>query len=171
MSKIEIILNASPELLDALRNLSALVPATNTQTAPVQQTPPAAPAQNPVTHTYPLPDYSQVQPQYGQAPVPQQQYAQQAAPQYGQAPVPQQQYAPPASQQPSQTVIPGTVPTAAQTYTMEQLSVAATSLMDQGKTVVLQQLLQSFNVPSMMQLPKEQYGNFATQLRALGARI
>ncbi|MFL0197361.1 hypothetical protein ACJDU8_17600 [Clostridium sp. WILCCON 0269] len=63
------------------------------------------------------------------------------------------------------------VPTAIQTYTMDQLALAATQLMDAGKQVQLQQLLASFGVQALTFLPKEQYGAFATQLRAMGAQI
>ena len=64
-----------------------------------------------------------------------------------------------------------TVPTTAQTYTQDQLALAASGLMDAGKLAELQQLLASFNVASLVQLPKEQYGAFATKLREMGAKI
>lgn len=64
-----------------------------------------------------------------------------------------------------------TVPTTAQTYTQDQLALAASGLMDAGKLAELQQLLASFNVASLVQLPKEQYGVFATKLREMGAKI
>jgi hypothetical protein len=63
------------------------------------------------------------------------------------------------------------VPTASQTYTMEQLAVAATQLVDAGRRTELVSLLQTFGVQALTALPKEQYGAFATQLRALGAKI
>lgn len=65
----------------------------------------------------------------------------------------------------------GTVPTTAQTYTMEQLAVAATQLVDAGRRGELVSLLAQFGVQALTALPKEQYGNFATHLRAMGARI
>lgn len=64
-----------------------------------------------------------------------------------------------------------TVPTSIQTYTMEQLAVAATQLVDAGRRSELVSLLQTFGVQALTALPKEQYGAFATQLRALGAKI
>lgn len=64
-----------------------------------------------------------------------------------------------------------TVPTSSQTYTMEQLAVAATQLVDSGRRAELVNLLQTFGVQALTVLPKEQYGAFATQLRALGAKI
>ena len=64
-----------------------------------------------------------------------------------------------------------TVPTTAQTYTMEQLAVAATQIVDVGRRTELINLLNSFGVQALTALPKDQYGTFATQLRALGAKI
>jgi len=64
-----------------------------------------------------------------------------------------------------------TVPTTVQTYTMEQLAVAATQIVDAGRRTELVGLLSSFGVQALTALPKEQYGAFATQLRALGAKI
>lgn len=66
---------------------------------------------------------------------------------------------------------PAPVPTAQQTYTMEQLAVAATQLVDAGRRQELVTLLSNFGVQALTALPKEQYGNFATQLRAMGAKI
>ena len=63
------------------------------------------------------------------------------------------------------------VPTTAPSYTREDLSRAAITLMDKGLQAQLQQLVQSFGVNSMMELPPEQYGNFATALRGMGAEI
>jgi hypothetical protein len=63
------------------------------------------------------------------------------------------------------------VPTSAQSYTMEQLAVAATQLVDSGRRADLVNLLNSFGVQALTALPKEHYGSFATQLRALGAKI
>jgi len=64
-----------------------------------------------------------------------------------------------------------TVPTTAQTYTQDQLALAASGLMDAGKLAELQQLLATFKVTSLVTLPKDQYGAFATKLRELGAKI
>lgn len=66
---------------------------------------------------------------------------------------------------------PQAVPTSAPTYNMDQLAVAATQLMDAGKRNELLQLLASFGVQALTQLPTEQYGAFATKLRELGAKI
>lgn len=67
---------------------------------------------------------------------------------------------------------PTNVPTSAPEYTMEQLAVAATPLMDAGKQAELTQLLkQHFGVDALTQLPKERYGEFATALRQMGAKV
>lgn len=98
---------------------------------------------------------------------PQQTPVQQQAPvQQPNQSVPTQQYQQPVQQQPQQVV-----PTSAPTYTMDQLAVAATQLMDAGRQQDLLSLLASFGVQSLMQLPQEQYGAFATKLREAGAKI
>lgn len=77
-------------------------------------------------------------------------------------PVPEPPVAPPAA----------VVPTAAApAYTFDDLARAAAPLMDAGKTPDLQALLRSFNVQALTQLPKDQYGAFATALRGMGARL
>ncbi|ERI92276.1 hypothetical protein HMPREF1982_02533 [Clostridiales bacterium oral taxon 876 str. F0540] len=63
------------------------------------------------------------------------------------------------------------VPTSAQSYTMEQLAVAATQIVDAGHRAELVSLLSSFGVQALTALPKEKYGAFATELRSLGAKI
>jgi len=100
-----------------------------------------------------------------QAPVQQVPTGQQGVPvQQPQAPV--QNQAP--IQQPQQ---PQGVPTNAPEYTMEQIAVAATQLVDAGNREGLINLLQSFGVQALTALPKEQYGAFATKLRELGAKL
>lgn len=84
---------------------------------------------------------------------------------------PYQQPAPAASIDAPQPPMPGPVPTAPQTYTLEQLSIAATALIDAGRRVELVALLGTFSVPALTALPQEQYGNFATHLRGMGAKI
>jgi hypothetical protein len=81
------------------------------------------------------------------------------------ATVPQMTYQQPAAP------APAAVPTASTNYTMDQLALAATQLMDAGRQADLFGLLQGFGVPALTALPKEQYGAFATQLRAMGAKI
>ncbi|MCM3589647.1 hypothetical protein M4D58_03260 [Brevibacillus borstelensis] len=80
--------------------------------------------------------------------------------------------APPAAPTQAPTAAPGAVPTAgAPTYTMDQLAVAATQLVDAGRQAEVVQLLASFGVQALTALPKEHYGAFATQLRAMGAKL
>lgn len=57
------------------------------------------------------------------------------------------------------------------TYTIADLQKAAAPLAQAGRMPELQGLLQSFNVVSMIDLPKEHYGAFALKLRELGAAI
>jgi hypothetical protein len=83
------------------------------------------------------------------------------------APTSQQQ----APQTPIQQTQPQGVPTTAPSYTMDQLAVASTQLVDAGRREELLQLLSSFGASALMQLPKEQYGAFATKLREMGAKI
>lgn len=125
-------------------NVVALATGNNKETAVTQE---------PVQHQAPVQQAPVQQPVPTQAPV--QQVQQQA--QVQQAPMQQQQ--------------PQGVPTSAPTYDMNQLAVAATQLMDAGKQQDLLNLLASFGAQSLMNLPKEQYGAFATKLRELGAKI
>lgn len=65
-----------------------------------------------------------------------------------------------------------TVPVASTpSYTFDDLARAAAQLMDAGKRQQLLDLLNKFEIQSMQQLPKEGYGEFATALRQIGARI
>lgn len=122
-------------------------------TAPVQQTPPAqlVPTMAPQPPAAP-----QVQTTAAASAVPQ-------------APVPVSA-APP--QTPVQSV-PPTVPTGAKEYTMDELAVAAIPLMDAGAggQQMLIDLLHQFGTDALPNLPKSQYGAFATALRGLGAKI
>lgn len=77
-------------------------------------------------------------------------------------PAPQQ--AAPVAPMPPQTV----VPTAAPAYTIEQFQTALTPLLDAGKVAQVQQLVQSFGVSTLMDIPPQRYGEFANGLRQLG---
>lgn len=88
-----------------------------------------------------------------------------------------QQMAPPVTvpvdqpvQQPIQAPPTG-IPTSDVNYTYEQLAVAMSSLVDAGKMDAIRALLNRFNIPSLMQLPKEQYGALANELRQMGAKL
>lgn len=64
------------------------------------------------------------------------------------------------------------VPVAAPSaYTLEQLSLAGRQLADAGRMTEVQQLVAQFGAQTMMQIPPEKYGEFATALRGMGARI
>jgi hypothetical protein len=76
----------------------------------------------------------------------------------------------PVQQQP-QAAPPPVVPTTPTTYKLSDIQLAAQQLMDAGKQQELRNLLTSFGVQALVKLPPEQYANFATQLRAMGARI
>ena len=89
-------------------------------------------------------------------------------------PVAQQPAAPTVMQQPVHPPVQqaAPVPTAqAPAYTLDQLAQAAAVLRDAGKLPQLQGLLQQFGIQSMQQLPPERYGEFATALRGMGAKI
>lgn len=94
-----------------------------------------------------------------------------------QSSVPVQNVQPPAFENtvPVQSAPPVSVPTAPTappcTYTIEQIQTACAPLMDAGKQQELIGLLSQFGVQSLPQLPKEQYGAFATALRGMGAKI
>lgn len=153
-------LTATPELLNTLNKIAdafsntkaqANVTPTQKQKAEIGQAPqqPAPVYQAPVQQVVP-----------GNIPAAYSQPAQQI----------QQQV--PIQQQPVQMpAAPQAIPTAAQSYTMDQLALAATQLIDAGRMTELQQLLASFGVQALTALPKEQYGAFATKLREMGAKI
>ena len=67
---------------------------------------------------------------------------------------------------------PAPIPTAgAPTYTVEELQLACAPLMDANRMADLQQVLTKFGATSLLDVPKEQYGALAADLRALGARL
>lgn len=77
----------------------------------------------------------------------------------------------PASVTPGNTAAPAVPVTAAPAYTLDQISRAGASLVDAGKMQQLLELLGRYGVQAVTQLQPEQYGTFATELRALGAQI
>lgn len=81
-------------------------------------------------------------------------------------PVPTTQNAPTAP-----PVNPVPTATATPTYTMEQLAVAATGLIDAGKMQDVQNTLASLGAQTLMNLPQEKYGEFASAIKAIGAVI
>jgi len=156
----------APEIVEAIWALIGSLANTKIGGAPVQ-TPSNIPTIQQSQQV--LPQSIQPQPQQS---VPAQQQFQQPAqmqPQPQAQPMPQQ----PVQQQmqPMQQPLPGPVPTTSQTFTMDQLAVAATALSDAGKRQEVLNLLTAFGIQMLTALPQEQYGNFATHLRSLGAKI
>ena len=65
-----------------------------------------------------------------------------------------------------------TVPTTAPTYTLIELGNAAKGIMDAGNVEKLKALLtDQFGVKALTELAPERYGEFATAIRAMGAKI
>lgn len=164
-----------PDLANALRVLKGVMDGQSVLSGEVSATIAAAQPQQQEAPIYQqqavTPDYQQQQynPQQTQSfPQLQPQSIQQQAPIQQQ----NQQYQPQQAQYDQQPPINGGgVPLSTATYDMAQLSVAATQLMDAGRQQDLIQLLQSFGVAALTMLPKDMYGAFATQLRAMGAKI
>ena len=94
-----------------------------------------------------------------------------AAPSPSPTPVANAPIAGPASAAPGNTPPPAAPPTEVPPYTLDQISRAGASLVDAGKMQQLLELLGRYGVQAVTQLKPEQYGAFATELRALGAQI
>lgn len=69
------------------------------------------------------------------------------------------------------TAAPAVPVSSAPSYTLDQISRAGASLVDAGKMQQLLELLSRYGVQAITQIQPEQYGAFATELRALGAQI
>ena len=63
------------------------------------------------------------------------------------------------------------VPTGAPVYTLDQLARAGAALAQAGKMNEALALLAKYGIQTVSQLKPEQYGAFATELRALGAQV
>lgn len=77
----------------------------------------------------------------------------------------------PVAQNAASAVNPAPTATATPTYTMEQLAVAATGLIDAGKMQDVQNTLAALGAQTLMDLPQEKYGEFASAIKAIGAVI
>lgn len=67
---------------------------------------------------------------------------------------------------------PAPVPTAAApTYTVEEMQMACAPLMDANRMGELQAVCAKYGASSLLDIPKEQHGALAADLRALGARL
>lgn len=176
----------APELVAAIQSLAGTFGnASSVQVMPKND---GVEPLNPQQNISPVPDNTQNQtyPQYPQNP---QQHVNSAVPiaqpnHYMQQAPPPVPLTPPVQQQSAATTVPHhgqppestpvqdkSVPTSAPGYKMPELAKAATQLMDAGRQSDLLGLLASFGVQSLMQLPEDQYGVFATKLRELGAKI
>lgn len=93
-----------------------------------------------------------------------------AAPASAPAPVPTPA-APPVTPMPTAAAPAPAVPVTAPTYTLDQIAKAGANLVDAGKMEQLLALLTKYGVQAVTQLTPDQYGAFATELRALGAQI
>lgn len=86
-------------------------------------------------------------------------------------PTTQTAQAAPVAQNTAPAASPVPTATAPPTYTMEQLAVAATGLIDAGKMQDVQNTLASLGAQTLMDLPQEKYGEFASAIKAIGAVI
>ena len=77
----------------------------------------------------------------------------------------------PVAQNTAPAASPVPTATATPTYTMEQLAVAATGLIDAGKMQDVQNTLAALGAQTLMDLPQEKYGEFASEIKAIGAVI
>ena len=79
--------------------------------------------------------------------------------------------APPVTPMPTAAAPAPAVPVTAPTYTLDQIAKAGANLVDAGKMEQLLALLTKYGAQAVTQLTPDQYGAFATELRALGAQI
>lgn len=86
-------------------------------------------------------------------------------------PATQTAQAAPVAQNTAPAASPVPTATATPTYTMEQLAVAATGLIDAGKMQDVQNTLAALGAQTLMDLPQEKYGEFASAIKAIGAVI
>lgn len=77
----------------------------------------------------------------------------------------------PVAQNTAPAASPVPTATATPTYTMEQLAVAATGLIDAGKMQDVLNTLAYLGAQTLMDLPQEKYGEFASAIKAIGAVI
>lgn len=140
--------------LDGVKTAIVGIPQAAPQTVPVSDlvAPGYQPPQSPVA----------AQPQPAMPP----QWQPQPAPLAAQPQQPIAPVMPPQWQQPA-----APIPTAAPTYTLDQLATAAAPLMDAGRGPELTAMLSLFGVASLNQIPPERYPDVALNLRAMGAAL
>ena len=150
-------------LCDEQKNAAPVHTAGSTPVHPVAPVQPVSAAPVPATNV--ATPVTPVQPAQPAAATPVQPPVQPAAALASAAPV--QQPVPTAQTAPASTG----VPTGTKEYTMDELAAAAIPLMDSGGQQVLIDLLHQFGTDALPNLPRAQYGAFATALRSLGAKI
>lgn len=156
------------ELIMAVNNLAAVYTGKAKQeNQTLQQAPVQQPQIQQGLQTAPVQQQMQQQP-YAQ-PAQQQAYAQpaQQQPSYNSADIAQR------NQLPVSAMTGSGIPTTAvvQEYTQDQVAVAMSGLMDAGKRDVVTQILASFGVQALLQIPKEHYPELVLKLREAGANI
>ena len=77
----------------------------------------------------------------------------------------------PVTEQPALVTEPAAVPTAPPAFTRDELALAATQLMDQGKMPELQKVLAAMDVKALTELSEDRFAAFAAAIRKLGAKI
>ena len=155
--RVQISVDGIPALTDAINRLiTAMCGATGASQIPAQQQPvQPTPVQAPqATTTEPVqtpPATQTASPSMMPTPV-------QTAPATQQTPV-------------QQTQVPSPVPTSAvvNTYTRDQLAVAASGLINMGKQQRLLEILHGFGVQALTELPENLYGAFAGAIKVEGA--
>lgn len=151
--------NTPEELMANLRKLAqaGAIPATP---YPPEQIPPSA---NPTLPAAPTSNF------YAAAPtIPPTPPAAPAVPVAATAPSPPAQGATIPTSVPTANAAP---PTTAPTYTLDALARAGATLAQSGKMEQALALLAKYGIQTVNQLKPEQYGAFATELRALGAQV
>ena len=151
--KVTVEIPGLPEAINALAN------AMSKTTAPAQ----AAPAAAPVAFMNTAPGQQITVPESGAiaAPIPNVPAAAPAAPA-----VPTQ-----AAPAPAQVAPSATAPSEAKPLTLDDLGRAGATLIDAGKMPQLIALLNKYGVQAVTQLQPAQFGPFADELRALGAKF
>lgn len=158
--------NTPEELFANLEKMAAtnkgVAPVTAPQPTPQQQ--PVNPTQltAPAANAYAMPPMAQPPIAAPTAP---------AVPAVANVPTaPAQTYTPPTPATPAANPMPA-VPASAPTYTLDALARAGATLAQSGKMQEALALLARYGVQTVNQLKPEQYGAFATELRALGAQV
>lgn len=152
--------NTIEELYANVEAILANKPGANAQAysaAPVPPAQPTAPAAPPAVFTAPPAQVPHANPLTQPPAMPPQQPA---------------AVAPPAQMPPAPPAAPAQPPAAAApTYTLDQLAKAGAALAQSGQMEAALALLARYGVQTVNQLQPEQYGAFATELRALGAQV